>query len=81
MDNSKVSVVKPSVPAVPPVVQNVPSQPNPPSITNTSTDEVVKQLMLNEVMEDVYVFQTQLEDILNLSLKTSKLTVRKIIFY
>lgn len=33
--------------------------------------------MLNEVQEDVHIFQSQLDDVLKLSLNTSKLKVRE----
>lgn len=81
MDTPTISVVKPNVPEVytetVSPIQNIPNQTNLPD-KNTSTDEAVSQVMLNEVLEDVQIFQLQLEDILKLSLNTSKLKVRKI---
>lgn len=79
MDTPKVSVVKPNIPVtatdtVSPV-KHVPIQSNL-SETNKSADEAVNQVMLNEVLEDVKIFQTQLEDVLKLSLNTRKLKVR-----
>lgn len=80
VDTPTISVVKPNVPDVytenVTPVQNIPNQTNPDK--NTSTDETVSQVMLKEVFEDVQIFQLQLEDILKLSLNTSKLKVRKI---
>ncbi|XP_025410474.1 nuclear pore complex protein Nup214-like isoform X2 [Sipha flava] len=76
-DVPKVSIVKPVIPATTvtiSTVQNVPSQSNL-SETNKSTDEAVNQVMLNEVLEDVQIFQSQIEDILKLSLNTSKLKI------
>jgi hypothetical protein len=60
-------------------VKNIPSQTNLPD-KNTSIDETVSQVMLKEVFEDVQIFQLQLEDILKLSLNTSKLKVRIILY-
>lgn len=81
MDTPTISVAKPNVPEVytetVPPVQNIPNQTNLPD-KNTSTDETVSQAMLKEVLEDVQIFQLQLEDTLKLSLNTSKLKVRKI---
>lgn len=74
------SVIKPNVPAVSTAivspVQNIASQSNFPD--NTTAEETINQIMLNEVLEDVQIFQLQLEDTLKLSTKTSKMKVRKI---
>lgn len=56
-------------------VENISSQTNLPD-KNTSTDETVSQAMLKEVLEDVQIFQIELEETLKLSLNTSKLKVR-----
>ncbi|XP_026811459.1 nuclear pore complex protein Nup214 isoform X2 [Rhopalosiphum maidis] len=73
-----ISVVKPNIPEVSTntvaPVKNIPSQTNLPD-KNTSIDETVSQVMLKEVFEDVQIFQLQLEDILKLSLNTSKLKI------
>lgn len=78
MDTSKISVVKPNIPEVSTTsvtpVQNIPSQSNL-TDNHTSVDETVSQVMLKEVLEDVHIFQLQLEDVLKLSLNTSKLKV------
>jgi len=83
VDTPTISIVKPNIPEVStetvPHVQNIPSQSNLPD-KNTSTDETVSQVMLKEVLEDIQIFQLQLEDILKLSLNTSKLKVRKILY-
>jgi len=80
VDTPTISVVKPNIPEVytetVTPVQNTLNQTNPDK--NTSTDETVSQVMLKEVLEDVQIFQLQLDDILKLSLNTSKLKVRKI---
>lgn len=80
MDIPTISVAKQNVPEVftetVTPVKNIPNQTNPDK--NTSTDETVSQVMLKEVLEDVQIFQLQLEDVLKLSLNTSKLKVRKI---
>ncbi|CAI6366283.1 unnamed protein product [Macrosiphum euphorbiae] len=77
LDTSTISVVKPNVPEVytetVTPVQNTLNETNPDK--NTSTDETVSQVMLKEVLEDVQIFQLQLEDILKLSLNTSKLKI------
>jgi len=81
VDTPTITVVKPNVPEVytetVPPTQNISNQTSLPD-KNTSTDETVRQVMLKEVMEDVKIFQLQLEDTLKLSLNTSKLKVRKI---
>ncbi|XP_022170924.1 nuclear pore complex protein Nup214-like [Myzus persicae] len=78
LDTPTISVAKPNVPEVytetVPPVQNIPNQTNLPD-KNTSTDETVSQAMLKEVLEDVQIFQLQLEDTLKLSLNTSKLKI------
>lgn len=84
MDTSKVSVVKPnlytgSTVGVSPV-QNINSETNI-SGKNTSAEETINQIMLDEVLEDVQIFQSQLDDVLELSLKTSKLKVNKIVLF
>lgn len=75
------SVIKPNVPAVSTAivspVQNIASQSNFPD-NNTTAEETINQIMFNEVLEDVQIFQLQLEDTLKLSTKTSKMKVRKI---
>jgi len=79
VDTPTISVVKPNIPEVSTdtvaPVKNIPSQSNLPD-KNTSIDETLNQVMLKEVFEDVQIFQLQLEDILKLSLNTSKLKVR-----
>lgn len=79
MNTPKISVVKPNHPNVSTAtispVQKSPSQSNL-SVKNTSADEAAKQVMFNEVLEDFLGFQSQLDDILKLSLNTSKLKVR-----
>lgn len=79
MNAPKISVVKPNHPNVSTAtispVQKSSSQSNL-SDKNTSADEAAKQVMLNEVFEDVRVFQSQLDNVLKLSLNTSKLKVR-----
>lgn len=78
MDTSKISVVKPVQPvsiATASPVQNVSIQSNLHD-NNTSTDETLNQVMLNEVLEDVEMFESQLADVLKLSLNTSKLKVK-----
>lgn len=79
---SKVSVIKPNIPVVSTTetspIQNIHNQ-STLSDKNTSTDEVINQVILNEVLEDVQIFQSELNDVLKLSLNTSKLKVRKII--
>jgi len=81
VDTPTITVVKPNVSEVfteiIPPTQNISNQTNLPD-KNTSTDETVSQIMLKEVLEDVQIFQLQLEDILKLSLNSSKLKVRKI---
>lgn len=78
MDTPKISVVKPvqsvSIANASPV-QNVSIQSNLHD-NNTSTDETLNQVMLNEVLEDVEIFKSQLADVLKLSLNTSKLKVK-----
>ncbi|XP_025202732.1 nuclear pore complex protein Nup214-like isoform X1 [Melanaphis sacchari] len=78
LDTPTISVVKPNIPEVSTEtvtpVQNISSQTNLPD-NNTSTDETVSQEMLKEVLEDVQIFQLQLEDILKLSLNTSTLKI------
>ncbi|KAE9534779.1 hypothetical protein AGLY_008071 [Aphis glycines] len=73
-----ISVVKPNIPEVSTEtvapVQNISSQTNLPD-KNTSTDETVSQAMLKEVLEDVQIFQIELEETLKLSLNTSKLKI------
>jgi len=74
-----ISVVKPNISEVSTEtvapVQNISSQTNLPD-KNSSTDETVSQAMLKEVLEDVQIFQIELEETLKLSLNTSKLKVR-----
>ncbi|XP_008183683.1 nuclear pore complex protein DDB_G0274915 isoform X1 [Acyrthosiphon pisum] len=77
LDTPTISVVKPNVSEVytetVTPVQNTLNQTNPDK--NTSTDETISQVMLKELLEDVQIFQLQLEDILKLSLNTSKLKI------
>lgn len=76
------SVIKPNVPAVSTAivspVQNIASQSNFPDNNTTTAEETMNQIMLNEVLEDVQIFQLQLDDTLKLSTKTSTMKVRKI---
>ncbi|KAL5241348.1 hypothetical protein ACI65C_008758 [Semiaphis heraclei] len=78
LDTPTITVVKPNVPEVytetVPPTQNISNQTSLPD-KNTSTDETVSQVMLKEVLEDVEIFQLQLENILKLSLNTSKLKI------
>lgn len=79
MDTPKVSLVKPNIPSVSIAtispMQNVPTQSNFPD-KSTSIDEI----MLNGVLEDVNLFQSELKEVLKLSLETSKLKVRKLFY-
>jgi len=74
-----VSIVKPNIPAVSTEIvtprQNGLGHSNLPN-NNEAAEEAVNQVMLKAVLEDVQVFQSQLEDTLKLSVKTSKLKVR-----
>lgn len=81
VDTPKISVVKPNVPISTATVfppQNVPCPLNPPD-QNTSTDEIANKVMLDEILEDVAIFQLQLDDVLKLSMNTNKLKVKTII--
>lgn len=80
MDTPKISVVKPNVQSIStatasPPEQNVSIQSNLLD-NNTSTDDTINQVMLNEVLEDIEMFESQLADVLKLSLNTSKLKVK-----
>lgn len=83
METSKESVVKQNIPTVSTTTMS-PTQiiNNQSNIhdKNTSIDEVINQVVLNEVLEDVQIFQSQLDDVLKLSLNTNKLKVRKYLF-
>lgn len=74
-------MVKPNVPnvstAIVSPVQNVPSPSKHLNVNSPADEEAVNQVMFDEVLKDVLVFQSQLEDVLKLSLNTSKLKVRK----
>lgn len=75
------SVVKPNIPAVSTeIVTPVQNDLGPSNLPNNNeaAEEAVNQVMLKAVLEDVQVFQSQLEDTLKLSVKTSKLKVRQI---
>ncbi|VVC28995.1 WD40/YVTN repeat-like-containing domain [Cinara cedri] len=77
VNSPKISVVKPnaavSIATISPV-QKVPSQSNL-SDNNTSADEAANRVMLNEVFEDIQLFQLQLDNVLKLSSNTSKLKI------
>lgn len=73
-------MVKPNVPTVSTAtvspIQNVPSQSKLVDKNTPADEEAINQVMFDEVWKDVQVFQSQFEDVLKLSLKTSKLKVR-----
>jgi len=79
VDTPKVSVVKPNIPSVSIAtispMQNVTTQSNLPD-KSTSIDEI----MLNGVLEDVNLFQSELKEVLKLSLETNKLKVKKVFY-
>lgn len=74
-------VVKPILPAVSTAivtpVQNVVGQSNLPN-NNEESEETINQVMFDELLEDAKVFQSQIENVLKLSVKTSQLKVKKI---
>lgn len=79
MDTPKVSIVKPNISSV--STTNISSLQNAPTQSNLfDKNSSIDEIMLNGVLEDVNLFQSELKEVLELSLKTSKLKVRKIFY-
>jgi len=79
VDTPKVSIVKPNISSV--STTNISSLQNAPTQSNLfDKNSSIDEIMLNGVLEDVNLFQSELKEVLELSLKTSKLKVRKIFY-